>query len=122
MMNKLFGYFKLFSPLFEIHQRVRVDIGRIERLLNVDDLLFVHVHFVHQPLIFFLEVIDELKVGFRRGYVRLDLAVRFVYDGQEHVQENEKDEEHIAYEVDWPYDTTGCFESGKVEIAKDDTK
>ena len=71
---------------------------------------------------YLLEVVCHLKLILLLSNFSLDFRVRVVNDGQEHVKQHKKDEEHIEDEVDRTQDSVCLFKFMEVEIAKDDTK
>ena len=52
----------------------------------------------------------------------LHLGVCVVDDGEEHVEEDEEDEEHIEDEVGRAEDTVRCLQLMEVEVTEDDSE
>ena len=73
-------------------------------------------------LSYLFKVVSHLKLVLLVGKIRLDLRVGVVDDGQEHVEQNEEDEEHIEDEVNGSQHTIGCLQLVEVEVTKDDTE
>ena len=69
-----------------------------------------------------LEVIGDLKFTLLLGQVGLDFSVSVVDDGQEHVDQNEEDEEHVGDEEDRPKEPICVFNLFEVEVTKDDAE
>lgn len=80
------------------------------------------MHLGQEFIVAAFKVRADLQVGLGRGNVRLDLAVRVVDDGQEHVKQHEEHEKHVRDEIDRTDDAAVGFESWKIEITENDTK
>ena len=68
------------------------------------------------------EVVGHLELALLRGNVGLDLRVRVVDDGQEHVEQNEEHEEHVEDEVGGAEDAVRLLQSLEVEVAQNDAE
>ena len=115
-------YSEFALPLVEVDLLVVVLVGLAERHLDLDDALLLEVHFGEEAFVVLLEVVAELELGLGHLDVGLDVAVRVVDDGQEHVQEDEEREEHVADEVDRSQDRVLRVQRVEVEVAQNDTQ
>ena len=68
------------------------------------------------------QVVGHLEFALLRGDVGLDFRVRVVDDGQEHVEQDEEDEEHVENEVGRAEDAVRLLQSLEIEVAKDDAE
>jgi len=68
------------------------------------------------------EEVSHLELVLRVGEVGLDLGVRVVDDGEEHVEQDEEDEEHVENEVGRAEDAVRLLQSLEIEVAKDDAE
>ena len=62
--------------------------------------------------------VSDLKLNSSQLHLGLDLAVRVVDDGEEHVEEDEEDDEDVEDEEDRPDDGMGRLERWKVEVSE----
>jgi hypothetical protein len=54
--------------------------------------------------------------------VRFHLSISIVDDSQEHVEQDEEDEEHVADEEGGSKNTVGIFDLVEVKVTEDDTE
>lgn len=66
--------------------------------MNVDDVSPLEVQLVEQINVALLEERGQLNIALLRRDLHLNLAVRVVDNGDEHVQEDEEHEEHVGEE------------------------
>ena len=110
---------QILSDFIESDQTVR--IGELQGVLNVDELAplaDLAQHVVVAPL----EVVRDLKVIFLSRDLLLDLAVRVVDDGEEHVEQHEEHEEDIGQEEDGSHQPVGLLQGVEVKVSKDGSK
>lgn len=76
--------FKVGANLVEGEHAIAVGVGELERILDVDELVPL-AQLAHHVVVAALEVVGDLELVALVGDLRLDLRVRVVDDGQEHV-------------------------------------
>jgi len=68
------------------------------------------------------EEVSHLELILRVGQVGLDVGVRVVDDGQEHVEQDEEDEEDVQDEERRAKDAVCLLQSLEVKVSEDQTK
>jgi hypothetical protein len=94
----------------------------LQHLLDVHDSIATQVHLVHHLAVVQLQVVGQHELGLRLGHLLLDLGVRVVYDGHEHVQQDEESDEDKAQEVEGSEDGEECAQSDEIKITEQQTE
>ena len=80
--------------------------------------MLLDVHLGQDLLVALLQVGAYFDLTLAVGQLFLDLTVRVVDDGDEHVQEDKEDKEHVGQKEDGTKDSVGSFERVKVKVAE----
>lgn len=82
----------------------------------------LQIQLVHELVVAPLEERRQLDVALLRRDLHFDLTVRVIDDGNEHVQENEKDKEYVGEEKYGTEDSIRLFHGTEIEITQYQTK
>jgi hypothetical protein len=116
------SYSQVVSEFNVVNLAVVVHVSGGDSLLDVDDLRSLDVQLVQDAVVALLEEGAELDVALLGLHLLLDLAVRVVDDGNEHVQQDEEDKEHIGQEEDRSEHAIGRLNRLEVKVTENDTE
>jgi hypothetical protein len=116
------SYSQVVSEFNVVNLAVVVQVSGGDCLLDVDDLRSLNVQLVKDTVVALLEEGAQFNVALLGLHLLLDLTVRVVDDGNEHVQQYEEHKEHIGQEEDRSEDAVGRLNRLKVKVTENDTE
>ena len=111
--------FQILSDFIKSDETVR--IGELQGVFNVDELAPL-ADLAQHVVVATLEVVCDLEIILLCRDILLDLAVRVVDDGEEHVEQDEEHKEDVGQEEDWSHQPVGLLQGVEVEVSKDGSK
>lgn len=115
--------FGLYFNLFQVIKILRKCVLQIEIMLRNNNIIYTKVRNKKQPRkSYLLEIVCDFKLTLLCSNVRFDFSISIVNDGQEHVEQDEEDEEHIGNKEGRTEDTIGVLDLMEVEVTQNDTE
>ena len=113
---------ELFAPLAKVDLLVFVGVTGLHCVLDVDDLVSLHVQLGQHLPVALLDVVSHFELVRLVRQFGLHLRVAVVDDGEEHVEEDEEDEEDVEDEVGGSKHSVCLLQFVVVEISEDDSE